>query len=82
VCGRQVFALASHLAFRGSEDLGFRKIALIARSIAREQGKVADGGVRADVEIRQRRAPQAAAAAVQLEALPGQEPVSQGRGSR
>lgn len=71
--GDQVDAFASHLAFRGSEDLDFRKKAPTPRSIAREQGKVADGGLRADVEIRQRRVPHAAAAAVQQESLSGQE---------
>src|ERR1035437_6540611 len=45
------------LAFRGGEDLDCRKIAAIARSIAREQGKVSDGGVRANVEIRGERGP-------------------------
>jgi hypothetical protein len=41
--------IASHRAFRGSEDLDFRKIPPIARRIPREQGNVADGGVPADV---------------------------------
>ena len=66
-------ATASHLGFCGSEDFDGRKIAAIARSITREQSKVSDGGVRANVEVRQRRGPLSSAAAVQQEALPGQE---------
>jgi hypothetical protein len=34
---------------------------------------VSDGGMRTNVEIRQRRAPQTSTAAVREEALPGQE---------
>ncbi len=51
VSGHHSITTASHLAFRGSEDLDFGKAAPKARRIAREQGKVADGCVGADVEI-------------------------------
>src|ERR1039457_6511188 len=75
-----VLATASHLGFYWSEDLDGRKIAAIAHRITREQSKVSDGGVRGNVEIRQRRAPQSSAAAVQQEALPGQEAGFPGQG--
>ena len=68
------------VAFSGSEDLGSWKIAAIARGIAREQGKMSDGGVCADVEIRQGRCPRASATPVQQEALPGQENGFPGQG--
>jgi len=61
---QRVPAVASFPAFRRSEDLDCWKIAVITRSITCEQGKVLDDSVRANVEIRQRRVPQASAAAV------------------
>jgi hypothetical protein len=63
--------MASGLPFRWSEDLESREIAAIARRITREQGKVSDGGMRTNVEIRQRQAPQTSTAAVRAEALIG-----------
>jgi hypothetical protein len=65
---------------RGSEDLDFWKVAAIAGGITGEQGKVSDGSVRANVEIGQGRGPQAPAAAIQQEALPGQETGFPGKG--
>src|ERR1039458_10003073 len=68
-----VLALASHPALGRSEDLNGRKIALIACGIAREQRQVSDGGVCADVEIRQGRGPRSPASSVSQEALSRQE---------
>src|ERR1039458_3590741 len=68
-----VLPLASHPAPGRSEDLDCRKIALIACGIAREQRQVSDGGVCADVEIRQGRGPRSPASSVSQEALSRQE---------
>jgi hypothetical protein len=73
VAGCPTPAIESDLWFRGSQDLNCRKIATIARHITREQGKMSHGGVRANVEVRQRRTPRTSATAVFKEALPRQK---------
>ena len=59
MCRDSKVSTESHLAFPGGEDLDFREMAAIAGNIAGEQCQASDGSMRANVEIRQGRGPQA-----------------------
>ena len=62
--GHSKVSAESQTAIRGSEDLDFRKVATVVGGIAGEQCQAPNGSMRANIEIGQRRGPQAPAAAV------------------
>src|SRR3990172_9505270 len=57
------------MRLRGRDQPELRKVLAVAPRVPGEQGVAGERGVRADVEIRQRRAPGAAALAVDLVGL-------------